>query len=478
MAKKFPDSDSDGNSNLLRERLYFTDSGSEDDSIASSDGLSSREPGPPRVASGLEINMERGYVDCHADLLTGQDTRSLREKIKESRTGLYYFKRGVIPDSLKDFIQNELTRHLDKRFEYEVLESGSQTEGVKLPLFQGSQRKGLNFEYEYDMMLCLKGLKIPFDQADTKLVLQSQIADIPPGYCWVHLDENQKALWNDCSTLVEKDDTSFCFLSPKLIREKLYEAMAHAVQTIGWWEDFKLSLDQQGPAVTLIMTKGMSQACHDCGNELAPKYAPQITFVYNFDVVLAIECGSWPMAAKDWESRDRLWPPKSVVEAIVSRGCHAVPKSSANGNEDLEWRLSFSLAEITLSHQLDGDLPQMKYSWYIIKTLVSKYLISQPKILSSYHVKTLVFWFAERIALHCITKEENYEQFMKKENFVPIVLGLLDEMMYKLVSGTLPNYFVPNCNTITACSPELTLQLCQKIADIRYKLFPYLDFKK
>lgn len=459
----------------------FPTSSSEDDKLLGVTESYAESKNIKGELSKLQDIEQRGHVCSHVyvDFLTGKTTDSLKEKIGQSQAGLYYFKRGVIPDSLKDFLQNKLMKHLDERFEYKILESGSQAEGVKLPLFQNLQKRSFLFEYEYDIMLCIKGLKIPFAEVDTKLVFDSQGEDqIPPGFCWVCLDEDQQFLWKDCCILIKKPDTTFHCLSPRLIREKLFKSMSYAVEKFGWWEDFKLSLSQQGPAVTLIMTKHVSQACHDCGNELAPKYAQQISIVYNLDVVLAIQCEKWPMAAEEWKLRGRQWPPPSLVQSIIDEGCHVVPKSSIDGNEDLEWRLSFSLAELRLSNQLSRDLPQVMYSWYITKTLLSNYLITEPKILSSYHVKTLIFWLAERISFECIAENDNYEDFMRKQNFVPVVLSLLDELMYRLVSGNFPNYFIPQCNMSSAHSSEIILSLCKKLTDIRFNIVPHLNFKK
>ena len=66
------------------------------------------------------------------------------------------------------------------------------------------------------------------------------------------------------------------------------------------------------------------------------------------DVVLSIFCEGWPSCAKEWITRDRLWPKNELVEEIAQSGFHIVPKASSHG----DFRLSFSFAESTLIKSL------------------------------------------------------------------------------------------------------------------------------
>ena len=62
------------------------------------------------------------------------------------------------------------------------------------------------------------------------------------------------------------------------------------------------------------------------------------------DIVLCIFCDGWPACAREWVTRERIWPDIHLVEKITHHGFHIVPKSSPDG----DFRLSFSCAETML----------------------------------------------------------------------------------------------------------------------------------
>ena len=71
----------------------------------------------------------------------------------------------------------------------------------------------------------------------------------------------------------------------------------------------------------------------------------------SFDQVPAIAVEDFPYIASEWVTRDRTWPSLSVVKDIAMSGCHIVPKPYywEEGDNLLDWRWSFSLAEIILA---------------------------------------------------------------------------------------------------------------------------------
>jgi len=77
----------------------------------------------------------------------------------------------------------------------------------------------------------------------------------------------------------------------------------------------------------------------------------------------------WPRVAAEWTSRDRLWPDRSVVERIVSKGAHLVGKAFCH--EDIDWRLSFSVAEIDLA---TGWSPEQHFVYFMFKSLFYKFI--------------------------------------------------------------------------------------------------------
>ncbi|XP_033098695.1 uncharacterized protein LOC117102513, partial [Anneissia japonica] len=118
-----------------------------------------------------------------------------------------------------------------------------------------------------------------------------------------------------------------------------------------------------------------------------------LEFDQTVDVAIALNGVNWPTIATPWISRKRLWPEKNVVDKIIKDGYHIVPKYHPGGSGiDLEWRLSFSLAERTLAHTFTDT---QRNCYMVFKKLWRKYL-KVPKVLSSYHIKTTMFWLCER----------------------------------------------------------------------------------
>ena len=112
------------------------------------------------------------------------------------------------------------------------------------------------------------------------------------------------------------------------------------------------------------------------------------------DHVAAIRCNFWPEIANDWVMRDRKWPTKDVIERIQAKGCHLVPKN-ADLDDITQWRWSFSEAEAELA-KAKNDL-QFK-CYFLFKCLFYAHLKIEGdgKVMSSYLVKTVMFWYCER----------------------------------------------------------------------------------
>jgi hypothetical protein len=65
---------------------------------------------------------------------------------------------------------------------------------------------------------------------------------------------------------------------------------------------------------------------------------------------------SWPRQAEQWIYRHRpgQWPPDILIDEIVNYGCILLPIGpKETENNDLLWRISFSMAEKQLSHAMN-----------------------------------------------------------------------------------------------------------------------------
>ena len=114
----------------------------------------------------------------------------------------------------------------------------------------------------------------------------------------------------------------------------------------------------------------------------------------DFDIVPAIKIPTWPEQAAEWTLRERKWPSAEVVDGIISEGVMIVCKTPPGGDPDLHWRLSFSRAEVALLST--PELPCRQHAHKIFKYII-KHVISPPKVLNSYHCKTVMLWASERL---------------------------------------------------------------------------------
>ena len=182
----------------------------------------------------------------------------------------------------------------------------------------------------------------------------------------------------------------------------------------------------------------------------------------HIDLVPAIECESWPSVAEEWITRKREWLPKPIIDKIVKDGFYVVPKSSPGGDPKLEWRLSFSKAELTLA---ENRTDVQKKCYYIFKSVVKENLDSD--IVSTYYLKTLMMWAIE----------QNPPEYWKENNIGQAVFGLLDDLLQAVEKGFLAHYFIKEINLLRD-KPSIALhQVASEILFLR-KSFMNIDRNK
>lgn len=160
--------------------------------------------------------------------------------------------------------------------------------------------------------------------------------------------------------------------------------------------------------------------------------------IFFYDIVFAIKCTFWPSMASKWITRPRKWPRKEDIEAIVAEGFHLVPKVNTLSEDPLDWRVSLSQAEVSLT-----NLPLVYHygiiHWRILKSLFSCHfqLEAHPKLITSYNLKTLFLYALERIKC---------DHWLNKEHLLKSVLGIMDDLLICLATHNCPHYFIPEVN--------------------------------
>lgn len=155
-----------------------------------------------------------------------------------------------------------------------------------------------------------------------------------------------------------------------------------------------------------------------------------------FHIAFSIASAYWPPAASSFAKRCNLWPKPDLVEEIVKSGCHVVPTGPTSGNEDILWRISFSLAE----RKILNNMNHFQFLLYgLLKIFLNEAInicSEEDKLLKSYHIKTAVFWVLQQKSL-----PECYQRNLLK--YFKICLKLLIKWVDE---GNCPNFFIPENN--------------------------------
>ena len=179
------------------------------------------------------------------------------------------------------------------------------------------------------------------------------------------------------------------------------------------------------------------------------------------DIAPAILCDVPTKIKAAWLKRKRYWPDQKLVEKISDLQCYLLAKPHPfTTNKLLEWRFSFSSAELLLSSAIK---PWQKQTLMILKALRRKYL-QAPKVIASYHLKTVLFWVLE--SMPDKTQESCCRGTLLKR--------LLNELISCLKAQNLPHFFIPENNMFRHYEDKDLLTVQSKVQDMRENLLLYL----
>lgn len=157
-----------------------------------------------------------------------------------------------------------------------------------------------------------------------------------------------------------------------------------------------------------------------------------------FDIVHCFSSKSWITPASQWITRSKNpWPTKTTKELIKDHGVLFVP-TGVNGSpqEEFEWRISFSVGEkllvYTFSHTQLLCYSLMKI---LVKDVIEK-IEGCKKLLSSYYLKTIMFWISE----------ETNPSIWRPENLIKCFMICLRRLIYFVQNSCCPHFFIPENN--------------------------------
>ena len=157
------------------------------------------------------------------------------------------------------------------------------------------------------------------------------------------------------------------------------------------------------------------------------------------NVTFCFHLHTWPRQAEQWIYRHRpgQWPTDILINEIVNYGCILVPIGPKEiDNNELLWRMSFSMAEKQLSHSMNYT---QLLCYALLKQSLKNIIDRNDKVkglLCSYFIKTAVFWLSEEICTNTF----------KLQNLFHCYFLCLDKIISWVKCCYCPNYFIPEHN--------------------------------
>ncbi|CAM4933712.1 unnamed protein product [Rotaria socialis] len=187
--------------------------------------------------------------------------------------------------------------------------------------------------------------------------------------------------------------------------------------------------------------------------------------IYSKDFVVALHCVSWPI--QEWIERPRSndWPSVATIREIAKNGCHLVPVAHATSlKPDIEWRFSFSFAELVLANELSY---YTRKTYLIFKLLCKKYLENYFP-LKTYHLKTVLFWCCEEYSTLFI--DDKQKLTVKIDNIAEKLDKLIERLLNSIWEQELPSYFIRTNNLFDSIDTEYfsTSQIAIIVEKIKY----------
>jgi hypothetical protein len=186
------------------------------------------------------------------------------------------------------------------------------------------------------------------------------------------------------------------------------------------------------------------------------------------DLAISLHLDSWPRQAEKWLFRHRpcQWPPDIIIDTIFNFGCILVPIGPKEiENNELLWRISFSMAEKQLVHAMNYT----QILCYALLKLSLKNIIDKNEnvkdLLCSYFMKTAVFWLSEEIFISAF----------QLQNVFHCYFLCLDKIITWVKCCYCPNYFIPEHDMfrgkINRSNSLILLNVLQRVRNGEYGIF-------
>ncbi|XP_063416234.1 uncharacterized protein LOC134697878 [Mytilus trossulus] len=156
------------------------------------------------------------------------------------------------------------------------------------------------------------------------------------------------------------------------------------------------------------------------------------------DFAICFRSKSWITPANQWITRSNNgWPDYDVKQDIVKHGVLFVPIGmKGSKNEELEWRISFSVGEKLLIYTFTHT---QLLCYALLKIILKDVINIDPHckdLLCSYFIKTVIFWISEEISI----------SIWKPDNLISCFMRCFRRLIYFVEYSVCPHYFIPKDN--------------------------------
>lgn len=185
-----------------------------------------------------------------------------------------------------------------------------------------------------------------------------------------------------------------------------------------------------------------------------------------FMVHLGVQC-EWPEDARiKWLERDRLWPSENIVQKVAQSSCYLLPlwenprKDQLIDKEVMEFQFTFGMAEYLLFSETG---PKERQCVIILKSLKFKYF-SSSQIVSSFVIKTVLFWYLQSTSL------------LERQSLGrgELLARLLDDLIGFLHKNNLPHFFMPGVNLLENFDAVDINNVLKQLKRVKKNLLDYL----
>ncbi|XP_071145515.1 uncharacterized protein [Mytilus edulis] len=156
------------------------------------------------------------------------------------------------------------------------------------------------------------------------------------------------------------------------------------------------------------------------------------------DLAFSLHCKTWISSAVNWITRSgSSWPSHNVKQSIIKHGVLFVPIGvHGSPKEDLEWRVSFSVAEKLLIN----TFTHTQLMCYALLKMILKDVIANDSeckdLLCSYFLKTIIFWISEELP----------SSVWKPDNIITCFMRCFSRLVYCVEHSVCSHYFIPEYN--------------------------------